>query len=151
MKHLPSEPETAFRELLRFLDLPFEDAVLTSARSKADPATSHSAKVVQNSRKAEDYFDCATVKHIESVAGRLLTELGYACSDQTGDLDPPNWQLEWWRMTDDVRRFVMVALKRGRILRPSKWRYIAATDSKRPQAAGDVEMVRQPNGCRRSR
>ncbi len=123
---ITDEPESAFGELLRFLDLPFENAVLTSARTKADPATSHSARIVQNSRKAEDYFDRDTAKHIDSVAGRLLTELGYACSDEAGDLDPPAWQLKWWRMTDDVRRFVMVTLTRGRILRPSKWRYIAA-------------------------
>ena len=118
-------PERAFRELLEFLDLPFEDAVLRSARSRPDRAASQETEVRRNVRRAEDYFGTAVVRKLEAVAGRLLTELGYPCRDTRGDRDPAPWKIRWWQLTDDLRRLTAVATRKGRILRPSKWRYIA--------------------------
>jgi len=119
-------PDAAFRDLLEFLSLPFEPAVLISARSRPDAAASQEGEVKRNVRRAEDYFDPVVVGKLEAVAGRLLTELGYACGNESGDRDPPAWQMRWWQFTDDFRRFAAVAMRRGRILRPSKWRYIAS-------------------------
>ena len=119
-------PDAAFRDLLEFLNLPFEPAVLRSARSRPDAAASQEGEVKRNVRRAENYFDPAVVGKLEAVAGRLLTDLGYACRDESGDRDPPAWQMRWWQFTDDIRRFAAVAMRRGRILRPSKWRYIAS-------------------------
>jgi hypothetical protein len=121
---LTNNPESTLRRLLAFLDLPFEPAVLVSSRSDADASTSHSASIVRNTRRAEEYFQRRVAKRIEAVAGRLLWDLGYGCSI-AGDADPPGWQLTYWRMLDDIRRFTMVSLAEGRILRPSNWRYIA--------------------------
>lgn len=123
---LTDAPEDTLTRLLAFLDVPFENAVLTSAYSDADSASPHSKMIVKNARKASDHFDRATLGQMESVAGRLLTELGYECSCPEGDVDPPGWRLRWWRMTDDVRRFAMVAKGRGYFLQPSQWRYIVA-------------------------
>jgi hypothetical protein len=119
-------PEPAFRSLLDFLGLPFEPAVLSaSARASADASTSLAEEIIRNPRKGERYFDRRTLERIEEVCGRLLSELGYPARNPTGDLDPPAWRLRWWRLTDDARRFLMVAVLSGRILRPSNWRYIA--------------------------
>ncbi len=119
-------PEAAFRELLEFLGLPFEAAVFRSARSRPDRAASPDAEVKRNVRRAEDYFGSAIVCKLEAVAGRLLAELGYPCRNSSGDRDPPAWQMRWWQFADDLRRFVAVVTRRGRILRPSKWRHIAS-------------------------
>jgi hypothetical protein len=118
-------PDKAFRDLLEFLRLPFEDAVLRSARSRPDRAASQQAEVKRNVRRAEDYFDPIVAGKLEAVAGRLLTDLRYPCRDESGDSDPPAWQMRWWYFADDMRRFAAVVTRRGRILRPSKWRYIA--------------------------
>lgn len=119
-------PEAAFRRVLDFLGLPFETAVLRSARSRPDREASRESEVKQNVRRAEDYFEPDVVESLEGVAGRLLTELGYPCGNQVGDRDPPRWQMRWWQFADDVRRFAAVVTRRGRLLRPSKWRYIAS-------------------------
>jgi hypothetical protein len=77
-------------------------------------------------RRAEDYFGPDIVGKLEAVAGRLLAELGYPCRNSSGDHDPPAWQMRWWRYADDIRRFAAIVTRRGRILRPSKWRYLAS-------------------------
>lgn len=117
-------PDAAFKDLLAFLSIPFESSVLTTARSNVDMPASSSGKVVRNTRKADAYFGRSVVSRMEAVGGQLLTELGYACSNQSGDNDPSSLRLKLWRITDDIRRFLMVTFRRGRILRPSKWGYI---------------------------
>lgn len=119
-------PEPAFREMLAFLNLPYEDHVLTSTRARHDPAAPQARKVMRSARRAQDYFGKNVVAQMEAVAGRLLTELGYACKDKHGNQDPSGWRLRWWRFTDDMRRLTSVVLGRGRIFRPSKWRQIAS-------------------------
>jgi hypothetical protein len=119
-------PEAAFRELLELLDLPFEAAVLRSARSRLDRAASHETEVKPNTRRANDYFSPVVVGKLEAVAGLMLTNLGYPCTNASGDRDPAAWQMRWWRFADDIRRFMAIISRRGRILRPSKWRYIAS-------------------------
>jgi hypothetical protein len=120
---LTNDPESTLRQLLAFLGLPFDPAVFVSSRSDADASTSHSASIVRNTRSADEYFQRRVANRIEAVAGRLLRDLGYNVSI-AGDADPPGWQLTCWRMLDDIRRFAMVSLTEGRILRPANWRYI---------------------------
>jgi hypothetical protein len=118
-------PEAAFRSILEFLGVPFEESVLIAARSRPEVDGSRAQGVVsRNTRSAADYFDSVTASRMERVAGRYLTELGYACRNPTGDQNPPNWQLHWWHFIDDLRRFRAVALTRGRILKPGKWHYV---------------------------
>jgi Sulfotransferase family len=117
-------PELAFRELLAFLNLPYEDRVLTSTLIRHDPAAPHAGEVVVNVRRAQGYFGPKIVARMEAVAGHLLTELGYECNDTHGNRDPSVWRLQWWRFTDDMRRLISVVFTRGRIFRPSKWRQI---------------------------
>jgi hypothetical protein len=125
-EEITEAPEPVFRRLCSFLDVPFEATVLSSVRSRPDSAASSESEVTRNPRRAVDYFEPAEVRQMESVAGRLLAELGYPCENQYGDRGPGRWQLGWWQITDDLRRFGAVALRRGRVFRPSKWRYIAS-------------------------
>lgn len=118
------DPETAMRDLCRFLGVEFEQTLLSSARKRPDSEATREGQVFQNSRRAVQYFDARTVARMEKMAGRLLAELGYPCQNPAGDDDPASWKVTMWRLGDDWRRFVAVATRRGRILRPSKWRYI---------------------------
>jgi hypothetical protein len=118
------DPESALRDVCRFLGMEFEQALLSAARKRPDSEASREGQVIRNSRRAEEYFDPSTVAKMEKIAGRLLAELGYPCRNPVGDDDPVSWKVTMWRLGDDWRRFAAVATRRGRILRPSKWRYI---------------------------
>ncbi len=66
--------------------------------------------IAANERRAEQYFGAATLKKIESVAGRQLEDCGYNTFYVAGDEDPPKALLRWWEFTDDIRR-MMQALR----------------------------------------
>ena len=117
-------PEAEFRRLFSFLAIPFEPSVLSSERSRLGAVGSGAGEVTRNVRRAEGYFSPRLVRSMERVGGRLLTELGYSCDERDGDQDPGRWQLKWWQVTDDFRRFWTLLFRKGRILKPSKWGYV---------------------------
>jgi hypothetical protein len=125
-EELTEGPEAAFRDLLAFLGLPYEAAVLRASKSKREDSTASSARIERNARRSTDYFDSEMSRKLESVAGRLLTELGYESINKSGDFDPPAWRMKLWQVTDDARRFAAVVTRHGRLLKPSKWRYLAS-------------------------
>jgi hypothetical protein len=125
-EEITSAPETVFRRLFGFLEMPFETSVLVSGRSRLGAVESSEGAVAKNPRQAQSYFNARTVKAMESCGGRLLAELGYPCENQDGDRDPGRWRLHWWQFTDDFRRVWTLLLRKGRILKPAKWRYLFA-------------------------
>jgi hypothetical protein len=123
-EEITASPEAVFRDVLGFLGVPYEAAVLVSSRSRTDATASRETKVTRNLRRASDYFSPATIARMESVAGRLLTELGYRCANVDGNCHPGRWHLRLWQFTDEVRRFATMMLMEGRVVRPRTWRYV---------------------------
>jgi hypothetical protein len=103
-EQLTTLPEESLRDLCRFLDVPFESEILTPARQRPQMTGSTATSIAPNERRAEQYFGSATLKKIESVAGRQLADCGYSTHYAAGDEDPPKWLLRWWEITDDFRR-----------------------------------------------
>jgi hypothetical protein len=128
-ERVTAAPEATLRQLCEFLGLEFETTMLDAARTRPDKDASRSGQVTRNTRRAEDYFGSRTIDRMEAIAGGLLAELGYNCRNRSGDVDPPAWRVRMWRIGDDWRRFTAVATRRGRIFRPSKWRYIFSRTS----------------------
>lgn len=123
-EEITESPEAVFRKLFSFLDIPFEPSVMSSGRSRLGAVPSSEGEVTRNVRRAESYFSPRVVRAMERVGGRLLADLGYSCGDGAGDRDPERWQLKWWQVTDDFRRFWTLLFRKGRILKPSKWGFV---------------------------
>jgi hypothetical protein len=123
-EEITASPEAVFRDILGFIGVPFEAAVLVSGRSRTDVAASKESKVLRNPRRAGDYFSPAMIAKMEAIAGRLLAELGYRTEDATGDRHPGRWRLRLWELTDDLRRLAMVVLTEDRVVKPRRWRFI---------------------------
>ena len=122
---LTQAPEPTFQEICRFLGIPFESAILSSARSRADKTRTNMQVVVPNVKAASQYFNAKQLAKIECVAGQCLTELGYICSlYSTGDKDPSRYALRWWEVIDDLRRLAALSLGQGRIFNRRKWLYV---------------------------
>jgi hypothetical protein len=122
---LTQAPEPAFREICGILGIPFEAAILSSARSRADKTRTNTQAVVPNVKTASQYFSAKQLGKVERVSGRFLTELGYACDDSTGDEDPSLYALRWWEFTDDLRRLSSLLLGQGRIFNRRRWFYVS--------------------------
>jgi hypothetical protein len=117
-------PERAFERICAFLGVPFDRAVLRSARYRPEMTGRTDDSVVADRRSAGSYFGVRELRAIESVAGRTLHELGYDTSMPDGDRDPGPWTLRRWEVADDLRRLLALTFAEGRIDRPGRWRYV---------------------------
>jgi hypothetical protein len=103
---LTSEPERWMREVCNFLEMPFSPAVLKSNMRYFDPKSerAQAGAMVPNSQRWRSYFDAGQIRQLESVAGRMLHDVGYPVELQ-GDADPASWKLaglkwlDWARMS----------------------------------------------------
>lgn len=123
---ITARPESEFRMICDFLGLEFERAVLGAGRGRPNSTVPEGGQVVRNERSSFQYFGPRRVAHMEAVAGLTLAELGYTCGNAFGDVDPGPMRMRWWAFQDDVVRFGTFITRQGRILRPSKWGYLAS-------------------------
>ncbi len=123
-ENITREPEASLREICRFLDLPFDAAVLDTGRARRDVTSATSSRIVRNQREANQYFDAAMIEELERIAGQCLAEFGYASTNRFGDHDPSSARLRWWELGDDIRRFAVVTFRNGRIFKPRNWGYL---------------------------
>ncbi len=102
---LTSEPETEMRRICRFADLPFDSAVLESSMRFMDTSSAAAAtgRIVRNSEKWRTYFDARELATLESLSGKVLSELGYPVA-QMGDLDLSPRQRQFLRIRDAIAR-----------------------------------------------
>ena len=110
-EELTVEPEAVLREVLRFLDLPYEAAVLSSKRTAGRMRGIESRVLRPNSGSHRSYFSDAQRAKLERIAGACLHELGYDSDNPSGNKDlNPLWirisQLRTYavRLKDVVRR-----------------------------------------------
>jgi hypothetical protein len=105
-EELTSEPENRMRQVCNFLNLPFSSEVLKSRMRyfDANSVQAQAGTMVRNSERWRTYFKPGQLQELESVAGRMLHEVGYPVQIQ-GDADPATWKLaglkwlDWARMT----------------------------------------------------
>jgi hypothetical protein len=102
---LTTAPETEMRRICSFAELPFEAAVLESSMRfmAPDAPEASTGRMVRNSEKWRSYFDARVVGTLESLAGRVLSDLGYPV-DHAGDLDLTRRQRRYLRIRDAVVR-----------------------------------------------
>jgi hypothetical protein len=123
-EQITADPEPTLRTVLSFLGLPFEPAVLGSARKRPNTTAPSHGRVVRNARNAESYFSPSQIALMEGIAGQLLSELGYQCANPHGNRELGRVEKRRLELTDDVRRLVTLSLRHGRVFRPSKWGYL---------------------------
>jgi hypothetical protein len=92
-------PEKSFRAICNFLSLPFYASILRASMRQMDPKIK-SESIVQNTDKWKMYFSEKQIFKMESVAGGLLSELGYAAATNAGDQKPSTLRQLWWWLYD---------------------------------------------------
>jgi hypothetical protein len=102
---LTAGPETEMRRICDFAELPFEAATLESSMRFMDPeaAGAGAGRMIRNSEKWRTYFDARLLARLESLAGRVLSDLGYEV-EHAGDLDLTPRQRQYLRIRDAIVR-----------------------------------------------
>jgi hypothetical protein len=117
-------PEASFREVCDFLEVPFEPAVLKLSRFRPHMTGSTENAVARNERRAQQYFSPTVLKHIESIAGKCLTDCGYRTLYKSGDQTPNRWKLRFWELTDDRRRLRETFRTAAGMQKSGRWSYL---------------------------
>jgi hypothetical protein len=124
---LTAAPESSLRRICEFLALPFDAAVLDSARPHMQTSDGAGGRgLQQNSGKWQSYFTAGRQQRLERIAGRTLAECGYTtcCPDADGEI--PRWQRRYWASTEVLRQYGREIWRKlnGDLERP--WRVILA-------------------------
>lgn len=79
--------------------------MLSSSMRYMDPLQANEAqgRIVPNAGGWQIYFSPKQRKQLESIAGKLLNELGYEVADPLGNNNPTAFSLWWWRMIDRIQ------------------------------------------------
>ena len=103
---LTAAPESSLRRICDYLDLPFDAAVLESARPYLQGGDAGGKGGLQeNSGKWRRYFSAAKQQRLEQIAGRTLAECGYATNCPQADAGVPGWQRRYWAGTEALRQY----------------------------------------------
>jgi hypothetical protein len=115
---LTADPRRQMQRLCEFLQIPFDEQVLQS-RMPQDPRRKRLAQgslgtISTNPVKWPSYFDAPTLRRLEGIGGRMLTELGYEVRTAAGDGEPTWWQKKRWRAMDFLRYHIELKKKSRR-------------------------------------
>jgi hypothetical protein len=104
---LTADPRTQMQRLCEFLQVEFTEQVLQS-RMPQNPSRKRLplgelGEISANPVKWPGYFDPATIRRLEGIGGRMLSDLGYEVRTVPGDAAPSWWQRKLWRAWDFVR------------------------------------------------
>ena len=93
------------RSICDFLDLPFDEAVLTSSMRMAGPHLKEfsQGRMTPNSERWKVHFSMESRLRLEKIAGGKLYELGYQV-ELRGQDTPGLWTRRIWRLTGLTRR-----------------------------------------------
>ncbi len=106
-EELTRDPQARMAEVCEFLRLEFSEQVLQS-RMPQNPdrkrlAAGELGAIRRNTLKWPEYFDVGTVLRLESIGGRMLSQLGYRIESTVGDCEPSGFQKQLWRAVDFIR------------------------------------------------
>lgn len=111
---LTLEPELQMRRVCAYLGLAYTERVIESSMRMIDSAVAGERKaIVANSDKWHEYFDEATKRELERLAGRSLAAFGYAVAEPSGDAEVSAMRLRLWRARDWVARTFGFFRQRG--------------------------------------
>jgi hypothetical protein len=115
---LTQDAEATMRKVSDFIGIPYGPELLRSSMPFVNSVYRNNIKeksgtVVPNSQKWKTHFSTAEVAQLERVGGRLLAELGYAPTNQTGEDAPSNLRRKYWRCADVVSQGMLVLRRYG--------------------------------------
>jgi hypothetical protein len=103
---ITADPERWLRKVCEFVELPFEEAVLSSNQPhKKGIGKGASGSIQPNSKKWRAYFTKKQIAALEEIAGESLCANGYEIMHSKGDKDPSPVLRFYWNWRDRLTQF----------------------------------------------
>lgn len=119
-EELTRDPLGEMERVCHFVDVPFDDQILSPSR-KPKHSGSNADAIVDSAPRWRSYFTPTKVSKLEGIAGRTLCELGYEVGQSDGDTNPGTIVLGNWMLRDYARMAARALWKEVRRPRDQKW------------------------------
>jgi hypothetical protein len=97
------EPEPWMRKVCSFLDVPFDERVLTTSRERPVTIGAQNKNIVVVEDRWRSHFSSQQIESLEKIAGSTLDRLGYQTTNPDGDKDPNMLLRRCWLYSDFVK------------------------------------------------
>jgi hypothetical protein len=118
---ITTEPEKYLRQACEFLDLAFDEDILTIKRTRKQVTGKDSKTIVRNEQRNVSYFSDRQLQEIERVGGKCLAEFGYVVKFSEGDADPSAFSRALWTMKDSVHVFLRHLTRKFTVQKRMSW------------------------------
>jgi hypothetical protein len=118
---ITTEPEKYLRQACGFLDLEFDEDILSIKRTRKQVTGKDSKTIVRNEQRNVSYFSDRRLRQIERVAGQCLVEFGYPVKFIEGDENPSVLRRAWWTVHDSIRVFFRHLTRKFTIQKRMSW------------------------------
>ncbi len=102
-EELTSNPLDVMTSICQFLDVPFDEQVLSVSRIQKHSGSSDKKITSNKQTKWKSYFSLTKQQRLEKIAGRTLSEFGYDTQSPSGDYNPSSLTLKLWMSWDYFR------------------------------------------------
>ncbi len=106
-ERLTRDPAAEMERVCRFLQLEFEQEVLSPSR-KPRHMGSQADVITESKPRWQSQFDAKRIRSLENIAGQVLNNLGYSVQFVKGSADPSIHRLRYWALLDYSRRISAV-------------------------------------------
>ena len=117
---LTENPETTMRSICDFLQIPYQDDLLTLSRKRSHTGSTKKA-ITPNKASWNDYLSNHQIERVEAIGGQLLDELGYETTHPRSDKDPNAIALKYWLYRDLMREGVSSIVEEIQTPKKQKW------------------------------
>jgi hypothetical protein len=97
------EPEPRMREVCSFLDVPFDERVLSTSRERPVTIGAQNKNIVAVEDRWRSHFSPRKIEGLEKIAGHTLDQLGYETTNPDGDRDPNAFLRRYWLYSDFIK------------------------------------------------
>lgn len=100
---LTEDPESWLQRVCDFLQIPYNPSIITLSRVRVHSGSSD-AVITRREEYWRDYFTVDEIERFDSIAGKVIHDLGYKTSHPEGDTDPGALRIKYWTYSDNVRQ-----------------------------------------------
>ena len=106
-EELSDDPETWLRKVCSFLQVPYDQRIITLSRVHRHSGSSDMV-ITKHEEYWRDYFSTDKINDLDLIAGKAIHYLGYKTKHPDGDKEPGALRIKYWMYKDNIKQGVKI-------------------------------------------